>query len=316
MLLPFDTITRTSEFDDRAATLHLRPWQWRLLLAADGRTRLDDLASGCGISFETAADLVHETEALGLIAIVTQTLEDYRAMHAPLAEPISLESLATSVESETAPVAAPMKKLSVSFDALNSMFGDPTPAAVAPTPRIEYAPFASETPDHMAPYVEHASLEEAPVVEAVPAVAPESPSKSVSFSLFATNFGNPEAPLVYEPETHDTHHEIASNGHAAMTEFAAEPIFEHEATNGAVHVHAAVHDSIDTAHEVFHEHIAEQGATIADVAVPESPKDDILLQHYYVGANGKPTDPTLDADSAKSNGDLTGNLLRALGLKK
>lgn len=318
MLLPFDTITRTGDFDDRTATMHLRPWQWRFLLAVDGRTRLDDLARGCGIEFETAADLVHETVGLGLLEIVTQTLEDYRAMQAPAAEPSAFASQVTPV-AETDP--APMKKLSVSFDALNSIFAEPAPVAtVATAARYEDKPFAFETPDHMAPYIEHSSLGD----------AAQAPSKSVSFSLFATNFGAPETPPAHESASvHATHHEIASNGHAVMPEIAHEPIAEHEIEHELVDAHADSHATFETAQDVnehsaidtraeapTHEVVAEHAPVTADVAAPASPKDDVLLQHYYVGANGASSDPAHDGDSTKANGDLTGNLLRALGLKK
>lgn len=339
MLLPFDTITRTGDFDDRTATMHLRPWQWRFLLAVDGRTRLDDLARGCGIEFETAADLVHETVGLGLLEIVTQTLEDYRAMQAPAAEPSAFASQVTPV-AET--VAAPMKKLSVSFDALNSIFADPAPVAtVATAARYEDKPFAFETPDHMAPYIEHSSLGDAPVevphivhetpmVKADPTIAAQAPSKSVSFSLFATNFGAPETPPAYESASvHATHLEIASNGHAVMPEITHEPIAEHEIEHELVDARADSHVTFETAQDVnehsaidtraeapTHEVVAEHAPVTADVAAPASPKDDVLLQHYYVGANGASSGPAQDGDSTKANGDLTGNLLRALGLKK
>lgn len=54
MLLPFDTIARSRDFDERAGAMQLRPWQWEFLHGADGRMRLGDLASRCGIDFDTA----------------------------------------------------------------------------------------------------------------------------------------------------------------------------------------------------------------------------------------------------------------------
>jgi hypothetical protein len=339
MLLRFDTIARTGDFDDRAAAMHLRPWQWLFLLAADGRMRLDDLARECGLEFETAADLVHETEALGLIEIVTQTLEDYRASHATVApasalpaftapwrivDPIAMAPQAMPIAAP--PIEVPMKKLSVSFDALSSMFDDPAPtpaAAVAPVVHAEGAPIAFETPDHMAPLAKSALLDDVPVesahvthetsvAETVSAEPAQTPTKSVSFSMFAANFGSPETPFAHEPQiTQITQHEISTNGHAAIAEIAYEPVAEREV------VHEPAHDREDVAtHEHDVEYGAEHAPKIAHVFARSMPEDDVLLQHFNVGANGTSIDPVPEDAPAKSNGDLTGTLLRALGLKK
>ena len=326
MLLRLDTIARTGDFDDRAAAIHLRPWQWLFLLAADGRTRLDDLARGCGIEFETAADLVHESEALGLIEVVTQTLEDYRAMHATVAPASALPAFAAAMQADepiaASPSVAPMKKTSVSFDALSAMFGDlasAPAAAVEPALHAEDAPIVFETPDHMVPLGQRASLYDAPVetehaaqeisvAEAVSSESAQAPTKSVSFSLFATNFGSPEAQIDHEPAVaYVTHHEISSNGHAAIAEITHEPVVEH------VVVHEPAHDYDDAA---THEHVADHAPEIARVSASTIPEDDVLLQHFNVGANGTSIDPLPQDTSARSNGDITSTLLRALGIKK
>ena len=326
MLLRLDTIARTGDFDDRAAAIHLRPWQWLFLLAADGRTRLDDLARGCGIEFETAADLVHESEALGLIEVVTQTLEDYRAMHATVAPASALPAFAAAMQADepiaASPSVAPMKKTSVSFDALSAMFGDlasAPAAAVEPALHAEDAPIVFETPDHMVPLGQRASLYDAPVetehatheilvAEAVSSESAQAPTKSVSFSLFATNFGSPEAQIEHEPAVaYVTHHEISSNGHAAIAEITHEPVVEH------VVVHEPAHDYDDAA---THEHVADHAPEIARVSASTIPEDDVLLQHFNVGANGTSIDPLPQDTSARSNGDITSTLLRALGIKK
>ena len=326
MLLRLDTIARTGDFDDRAAAIHLRPWQWLFLLAADGRTRLDDLARGCGIEFETAADLVHESEALGLIEVVTQTLEDYRAMHATVAPASALPAFAAPMQADE-PIAAsssvaPMKKTSVSFDALSAMFGDlasAPAAAVEPALHAEDAPIVFETPDHMVPLGQRASLYDAPVetehaaheisvADAASSESAQAPTKSVSFSLFATNFGSPEAQIEHEPAVaYVTHHEISSNGHAAIAEITHEPVVEH------VVVHEPAHDYEDAA---THEHVADHAPEIARVSASTIPEDDVLLQHFNVGANGTSIDPLPQDTSARSNGDITSTLLRALGIKK
>ena len=326
MLLRLDTIARTGDFDDRAAAMHLRPWQWLFLLAADGRTRLDDLARGCGIDFETAADLVHETEALGLIEVVTLTLEDYRGMHTTDAPASALPNFAAPMQAvepiAAAPSVAPMKKTSVSFDALSAMFGDLAPApaaAVEPAVHAEDAPIVFETPDHMVPLGQRASLYDAPaeteqaaheasVAEAVSSESAQAPTKSVSFSLFATNFGSPEGQIEHEPAVaYVTHQEISTNGHAAIAESTHEPIVEH------VVVHEPAHDYDDAA---THEHVSDHAPEIARVSASTIPEDDVLLQHFNVGANGTSIDPLLQDTHARSKGDITSTLLRALGIKK
>lgn len=343
MLLRFDTIARTHDFDDLAATMHLRPWQWRFLLAADGQTQLNDLAHDCGIEFETAADLVHETEALGLIEIVTQTLEAYRAMHASVASPPAAELVVVAPQAEptiapmAAPMAAPIKKLSVSFDALSSMFGESAPIAAAfNAAHLDDAPYAFETPDHLAPHDDHASpgdapaeslhhTHEAPVVDAAPVEAEQAAAKSVSFSLFATTFGSPKAtiaPIAHEPEfasdlRGDAHRDVPTNGHATIAEIPHEPVIEHDVVHDRAN--AATYDYVaPDDHDVSapHEHVTDPAPEIAHVAARTMPEDNVLLQHYQVGENAAPSAPTPEDDGVKSNGDLTGSLLRALGLKK
>jgi len=127
VLLPFDTIARSLDFDERARAMQLRPWQWEFLLAADGRTRLGELASRCGIDLTTAAQLVHEAEALGLVEIVTLSLSSYRAAPALEGEP----PLA---------IAAARKAVSVSFDARSTILASWAP----PTPDTNVAPDGTE----------------------------------------------------------------------------------------------------------------------------------------------------------------------------
>ena len=163
MLLKVDTIARTAEFDDRASSMHLRPWQWKFLLAADGRTPLEDLARACGIDFETASEFVHETEALGLVDIVAQTLEQFRSAQAvqspappfaaivvpaaptpaaPAASvPLTATFAPTMPDAPPAAPAAPTKKVSVSFDSFTSLFGETSAVAAA-----AYAPPTANPP--------------------------------------------------------------------------------------------------------------------------------------------------------------------------
>lgn len=172
MLLPFDTIERTVDFDARANDMALRPWQWEFLLAADGRTRLADLAHLCGIDFETAADLTRETEALGLVGIVTLSLDAYRASVAALVRPVAAVAPPTALFDESSavalsydapseaplPLAAPRKPVSVSFDSFSTMLEDgwDTPDPVVDAPHHE--PFAFAEPAPREPFAHNGSV--------------------------------------------------------------------------------------------------------------------------------------------------------------
>jgi len=211
MLLPFDTTVRSIEFDDRAAHMQLRPWQWEFLLAIDGRMRLGDLARSCGIDFETASELVTETQTLGLVEIVTLSLEEYRSLAPPRAVP----------SGPPAAVSDPAKKgVSVSFDSFSSMLADwdappfePNPAPVAPSAHADPVPidFDVPPPQSFGHLSKPPALELAPsdvVPEPAPSISPaqndsagDAPSnpkpapKSLSFSLSADSFGLPVEPV-------------------------------------------------------------------------------------------------------------------------
>ncbi len=360
MLLRFDTIARTADFDDRAAAMQLRPWQWRFLLAADGRTRLDDLAHASGIDSDTAVDLAHETENLGLIEIVAQTLAQYRESQRSLAvanAPLTFAANASApIEAEmpldapapSAP-ALPAKALSVSFDAMATMFSKAP--ALAPAPHVDESasavaapdvvaheaeapevgshdtsddmPFAFETPDHMEPLGDRAAA------FGVPPTAYESPEpelehadvaapvKSVSFSLIADSFGAPSPAFVSD------HADVTSNGHAHVDHAhlgSPEPV----ATNGR----SEYADMFAQEHHDAHAAEALEPISTHDVVTEPAPEmtrpaDDVLLQHFHVPASavdgeahafGAPSG--FESEVMKTGGDLTGNLLRALGLKK
>ncbi len=165
MLLPFDTIARSRDFDERAGAMQLRPWQWEFLHGADGRVRLGDLASRCGIDFDTAANLVHETEALGLVDIVTLSLDGYRTAAAPAPA-----------------LAAPRSAVSVSFDSFSSAltaWDAPGHDALTDVP-------ASEPAARAEPAAECGTAADvASWAELAPA------KKNVTFSLSADSFGLP-----------------------------------------------------------------------------------------------------------------------------
>ncbi len=331
MLLRFDTVIRAVDFDERASTMQLRPWQWSFLLAADGRTRLGELARTCGIEFETAADLAMETESLGLLEIVTQTLDQYRE----------------SVDRAAASAATPIKKVSVSFDSLGSTFGEDrnvsrsVVTALAPVLDVserEVTSAAVELPGE--PHVEPSAHESH--LDAVPEVA----KKSVSFSLFAPTFG--AATSNYAVDTSAaTRLDATEAPHEAMHVDAPSSIPEAMSTNGThaasatlvqtLEPHTAVEASesqtsvgehalpeaedapqaylapaVQTHVRVTHEPVAESADHVSPPTERAQAAYDILLQHFPVGENSH----AVVSDPDKANADRTGSLLRVLGLKK
>lgn len=346
MLLPFDTIVRSIDFDERANEMQLRPWQWEFLLGVDGRTRLSDLARLCGIDFETAVDLVNETEALGLVEIVTLSLDGYRALAAQLVTPISIPlptpsepaapSAPPALESASIASDVPRKAVSVSFDSFSSIMAEwDVPAAepvepVAPPmvheiasdrdlfadrPAIDYAPIDFEFPNHMEPLAKH-----------------DGHVDSVFSESYGDLFATPDIEHVAE------HHEPA---HVATTDFmdyvpsapsvAVAP--SPEAPKKSVSFSLSA-DSFGLPGEPFDlpAHDARADAqlpepTVAHVPMAvepphEEPKakiDDVLLQHFQVAETplAAPDAPAATgASEPRTSGDLTGTVLRVLGFKR
>lgn len=152
--------------------MQLRPWQWEFLLGIDGRTRLGDLAHQCGLDLEIATELVHQTEALGLVEIVTVTLASYRAAAAPAAVESSPRiALAASREAD-----------SLSPDSISSIrpqFDTPasaTAVAIGNDVLIDVDSTRRGAPGEDAAH-EHAALEHVPDDVGPPEVALPAPKK-------------------------------------------------------------------------------------------------------------------------------------------
>lgn len=340
MLLPFDIISRSLAFDERANDMQLRPWQWELLLAVDGRTRLDALARTCGIDLESACDLVRETEALGLVEIVTLTLEAYRA---------SVAERGTSASVAIDPPvtqAAPRKTVSLSFDSFSSTVGawdvpaegrsaiaeEPTHEADAEHPSLDELPMDFEFPNHMEP------LGDRDV-----AVAPE----AFAFDHHSENG------VVHAASHEELAHDHAPHEDLVHESFADEPFTHESFAHDAPSVeHAGEYPAFDApVHEtIVHDRVAPMSfasepasaksvsyslaadsfglpvepfetAELTHGSETALPKDDTLLQHYQVdGGSGSQSshggsahDPESDT---RTNADITGAVLRVLGLKK
>jgi hypothetical protein len=73
-----DMVGRVSDFDQRAQSLTLRPWQWEFLLSLDGRTVLFDIARRMGLEIEIITEAVRFFHEQGLIVVRAVNLEEYR----------------------------------------------------------------------------------------------------------------------------------------------------------------------------------------------------------------------------------------------
>ncbi len=345
MLLPFDSIARSIDFDQRASVMQLRPWQWEFLLGADGHTRLGDLARSCGIDFDTACDLVHETEALGLVEIVTLTLDAYRASVAqrvtPLGSP-STVAFTSAAFAEPAPVleteapvaiAPPRKTVSLSFDALSSMAVDwdtpevahavsserPVMESLADHPSIGDLPIDFEFPDHMEPLGDRdVTFEPHPADRYDDLFAPTNGHATVHNGVVHDDVA-PPLDRAHDVETH----ELTAHEHVTPLVFSAEPEPPKKSVSFSLSADSfglptepfdttGFDTHVDSSLEPEPAHVAE---------TPSPKKDDVLLQHFQVegthgvsAAHGVPLeDPTADT---RTNSDLTGVVLRVLGLKK
>jgi hypothetical protein len=77
-----DVVAQNDNFDSVADHVELRPWQWELLHAFDGRTELRAVAAHCGIELADALAAVEEAQAAGLVHVVTLSLAGYRSWNA------------------------------------------------------------------------------------------------------------------------------------------------------------------------------------------------------------------------------------------
>jgi hypothetical protein len=73
-----DVVQRTDGFEKAAGSQQLRPWQWELLLALDGRTPLGEIARKLGIEMPVIAETVTWFGEQGLTTIRTVGFDEYR----------------------------------------------------------------------------------------------------------------------------------------------------------------------------------------------------------------------------------------------
>jgi hypothetical protein len=73
-----DLIYRISDFEKRVETVSLRPWQWDLLFALDGRAPLSDVAQSVGVEIEVAAEALRSLLEQGLVAVRSMRIDEYR----------------------------------------------------------------------------------------------------------------------------------------------------------------------------------------------------------------------------------------------
>jgi hypothetical protein len=77
--LQYEVFQRSPQFEQAAAEMRMRPLDWQLLLALDGRARLGDLARLLLVDAEEAADAIAVCERLGLVERRRISLAEGRA---------------------------------------------------------------------------------------------------------------------------------------------------------------------------------------------------------------------------------------------
>lgn len=75
----YEVFQRTPHFEQAAAPMRMRPLDWELLFALDGRARLGDLARQLLVDVEEAVDAVVVCERLGLVERRRISLAEGRA---------------------------------------------------------------------------------------------------------------------------------------------------------------------------------------------------------------------------------------------
>ena len=73
-----DVVQRVADFEEMVKPLHLRPWQWDLLLILDGRTPLVDIAARLELELPLVLENVGMFCDQGLLTVPTLKLEEYR----------------------------------------------------------------------------------------------------------------------------------------------------------------------------------------------------------------------------------------------
>jgi len=278
-----DVIARNDDFESAATRFELRPWQWHLLHAVDGRTELRDLAIICGVELETAIAFAGESEAAGLVRVVSMGLDEYRAWSGAQAAAGAPATAPTHDDHFSAP------------DTLGSY------AATVPAWMIE-APPSAEASDARYAIEAHA---EAPLAFETHAEAPSAPSHDEWMPEFHQTDPVDHAPA-YDAPAHD-----APAHDAPAHDAPAHDVPTHEAEDAATHqaewmpeFHQAdpvaqvpADDAPTHEAEYAATHEAEYAATHHDEWMPEFHQADPVAQ---VPANDAPAH---EAEYAAANHD-------------
>jgi len=152
-----DVIARSSDFGTAATRYELRPWQWRFLHALDGRAELRDVAMVCGIALADALQFVDESEAAGLVRVVSMSHDEYcrwSGASAPADDAPVAQAQTAVAEPEYADIPARGDHFSTS---------DGLAAYETPVPSWMLEPPAAESQPEPAPFVSHEEAQ--PVAE-------------------------------------------------------------------------------------------------------------------------------------------------------
>ena len=242
-----DVIARSSDFGTAATRYELRPWQWRFLHALDGRAELRDVAMVCGIALADALQFVDESEAAGLVRVVSMSHDEYcrwSGASAPADDAPVAQAQTAVAEPEYADIPARGDHFSTS---------DGLAAYETPVPSWMLEPPAAESQPEPAPFVSHEEAQ--PVAE----YQHDEPVAQYHYEVSAADYHHeepvaeahheepvaeaqheePVAEYQYaEPLAADQHEEPAARYHyevAAAGYHQDEPIADHAADPSTAH---------------------------------------------------------------------------------
>ncbi|HME81773.1 MAG TPA: hypothetical protein VKF82_06820 [Candidatus Eremiobacteraceae bacterium] len=123
-----DVFKRPRDFDDRALGVSLRPYEWEVLLALDGRTPLVQLLSRMGLEELEADDVADELAGKGLMDQCVVTYGEFMRERDAVVKPVTMNAAPTAAHPHAAAAMPPAEPISTA-----QTNGSTSPAA-APAP--------------------------------------------------------------------------------------------------------------------------------------------------------------------------------------
>ncbi len=188
--LQYEVFLRSREFERAAAGMQMRPMDWRLLLALDGRTALGDLAQRLLLDVDEAVDTVVVAERLRMVERRRVSLSEYRSeFERRAAENAGFAPQAPAIAPEAEPPAGPLEAPAElpGAPAANRLPADLEAAPLEPAFASEALAPQPELAEEPARFAEYAPFSEPPAFGEEPAFA--EPASPAGFDPFAGSAG-------------------------------------------------------------------------------------------------------------------------------